>query len=77
MDPGRNGWNGGRQKNVVSEPLSKYTCENCKKTFDSGWTDEEAAQEFREMFGREPVLGDMDGVVCDDCYRKIVAANGL
>jgi DNA-directed RNA polymerase subunit RPC12/RpoP len=51
-----------------------FTCENCGKTFPKGWTDEEAAAEAEELF---PGLDASDpaeaGVVCDECYERIMA----
>jgi hypothetical protein len=48
----------------------QFTCAVCRETFDKGWTDEEAAAELGEVFpGFEP---DDCGVVCDDCYKKMM-----
>jgi hypothetical protein len=49
-----------------------YTCAVCQETFDKGWADEEAAAELGANFpGFAP---DDCGLVCDDCYKKMVPA---
>lgn len=51
-----------------------YQCGVCMGTFECGWTDEEAAKEFRDRFGREPTPDETSGcLVCDDCYPKVLA----
>ena len=50
-----------------------FTCDNCGKTFDSDWSDEEAAAEAQENFpGIDISDRDEAGVVCDDCYQHIM-----
>lgn len=48
-----------------------FTCEMCKGTFTSEWTEEEAREEAVERFGS---LSDpeTDARVCDDCYNLIM-----
>ncbi len=48
-----------------------FTCEMCGETFEKAWSDEEAAEEYRKLFGREPDV-ENDAPVCDDCYMKIM-----
>ncbi len=51
-----------------------FTCDNCGKTFDSDWSDEEAAAEAQENFpGLDITDPDESGVVCDDCYQRIMS----
>ncbi len=46
-----------------------YTCEMCKGTFESGWSQEEKEAESLALWGkREPATM---GVVCDDCFNKL------
>ena len=48
---------------------NQYICALCKRTFDKGWSDEEAKTELNENFpGFE--TDDCD-LVCDDCYKKM------
>ena len=51
-----------------------YTCASCGETFESGWSDEEAAAEAQENFPGIDVSDPAEaGVVCDDCYEHIMA----
>lgn len=51
-----------------------YTCDNCSKTFDSDWSDDEAAAEAQENFPGIDVTNPAEaGLVCDDCYQSIMA----
>lgn len=51
-----------------------YTCDSCGKTFESGWSDEEAAAETQANFpGIDITDRDEAGVVCEDCYEHIMA----
>jgi hypothetical protein len=51
-----------------------FTCESCGGTFDKVWSDEEAAAEAEENFPGLDVSDPAEaGVVCDDCYRHIMA----
>ncbi len=56
----------------MSEHSRAYTCDECHRTFDEGWSDDEAQAEALRTFG---VRGDSPGMarVCDDCYRAIMA----
>jgi DNA-directed RNA polymerase subunit RPC12/RpoP len=52
----------------------EYTCEECGQTFEKGWTDADANAEAVEAFGAPHASDDPDmAIVCDDCYRKLVA----
>lgn len=52
---------------------SNFTCEACHKTLPKGWTDEEARAEAADNFpGMDPDDTAQAGVVCDDCYRKMM-----
>lgn len=48
-----------------------YTCDECGATHEKGWTDAEATAEMVANFGE--LDADDIAVVCDDCYRKMVA----
>ena len=51
-----------------------FTCASCGETHDKGWSDEEAAAEAEELFpGIDVTDPDEAPVVCDDCYRHIMA----
>jgi Phage portal protein, lambda family len=48
-----------------------YTCARCGGSFDSDWSDDEAAEELEENI---PGVARADcAVVCDDCYQQMVA----
>lgn len=51
--------------------LYNYTCSLCERECTSGWTQEEALEEFRKNFGREK--NETDKEICDDCYKMMVA----
>ena len=51
-----------------------YTCAACGGAFEKGWSDDEAQAEAGGLF---PGLSINDmAIVCDDCYPKIMGANG-
>ncbi len=51
-----------------------FTCDNCHRTFDKTWSDEEAAAEAQENFpGIDITDPDEAGVVCDACFQAIMA----
>lgn len=47
-----------------------YTCSRCGGTFTSDWTDEDAAEEAKHVFGEIEASKPMS-VVCDVCYREM------
>ena len=52
----------------------EFTCENCRKTFPKGWTDDEADKEAKEIWGVEAANSKVGAgmvVVCDDCFQEI------
>lgn len=53
---------------------NEYECAVCHGVFEKGWSDEEAEREFIATFGRKPQVGELDGIVCDDCHQKVMAA---
>jgi rubredoxin len=56
---------------AVSGIGEQYECEVCHGVFEKGWSDEEAFAETAAMW--EPIPGDDVGVVCDGCFREVVA----
>lgn len=50
--------------------MSEYKCDMCGGVYKSGWSDEEAKEEYKQNFGMEVKEG--DGIVCDDCYNKMM-----
>ncbi len=46
----------------------QYTCTMCKRTFNKGWSDEEALAE-RTANGFDHTECDL---VCDDCFQKVM-----
>lgn len=46
-----------------------FTCDGCGRTYQKGWTDEEAKAEYAERFpGQEDAE---TATVCDDCDRQM------
>ena len=46
----------------------QYTCAACGRTFESGWSHEEAMAESKALFGKfQP---DELAVICDDCFQR-------
>lgn len=58
--------------NVVGVPvIPMYRCENCRKEFESQWTDADALLELQRNFpglSREACM-----VVCEVCYQAALA----
>lgn len=48
-----------------------YTCDRCGKQFFSTWTDEEAAEESKELFG-QPIPEQRKAIVCDQCHEELM-----
>jgi len=55
----------------------EYKCSSCLEVFklvrDENWSNEHAVEEFENSFGRKKT--EDDAIVCDDCYKKIMAFN--
>ena len=49
-----------------------FTCDNCGRTFETDWTDEEAKAEYEAAFGK-PFDPETAVVVCDDCFKRLNA----
>jgi hypothetical protein len=54
-----------------------YTCECCGQTFQSDWTDEDAAREFRATFPNADIAERAE--VCEPCYimLKAICPSGI
>ena len=52
-------------------PRRVFTCRICKNTYESDWTEEEAAAEFLVEFGYVP-QGEDKNSVCDTCYEQVM-----
>ncbi len=50
-----------------------FICACCNETFPQEWTDEEALEEKKELFGDMP-LEEMEKV-CDECFYKLMKFN--
>jgi DNA-directed RNA polymerase subunit RPC12/RpoP len=50
--------------------VETYQCESCGKTFESGWTNDEAEAEYAINFPEQPV--EQGAVVCDSCYQAMM-----
>jgi uncharacterized protein with PIN domain len=49
---------------------NEYRCENCLEIYEKDWSDEEAQAEYEQNF---PNSGEEQAIVCDDCYKKMIA----
>ena len=50
----------------------RYRCAHCGGEFVSRWTEAEAAAEVAAVFGVQHLAS--DAVLCEDCYRLVMAA---
>ncbi len=50
-----------------------YTCDHCHQTFEKEWSDEDASAESLEQFGVDITTDPSMAIVCDDCYRMMIA----
>jgi len=66
-----------RSKRRQKNPPESYTCAACGGTFAKGWSDEEARAESRDVCGVDPATDPTLAVVCDVCYRAILASAEL
>lgn len=46
-----------------------FTCSGCGETFEKGWSEEEARNEFAEVFPNMKI--EEACLVCDDCYTAM------
>lgn len=51
------------------EDKDHYDCVACGGHFEKGWSDDEAAQDAIETFGR--MKKDEMALVCDDCFLEM------
>ena len=50
----------------------EYKCAKCGETYEKGWTDEEAAQEYKDKFPAEEAAQLPAAIICDDCYTTFM-----
>jgi hypothetical protein len=50
---------------------NEFTCCVCGNTYEKSWSDEEAKEEFSEVFKSE-FNEENTAVVCDDCYKQMM-----
>jgi hypothetical protein len=53
------------RENVMKK--NEYKCDICQNVYEKGWTDEEAEQEVKEIWGHIPA--EDRAVICDDCFN--------
>ena len=51
--------------------MGKYTCAKCNNTYEKGWSDEEAENEYASNFKAAADSGEPRAMVCDDCYQAM------
>lgn len=49
----------------------EFKCEHCGGTFETTWSEEEADEEMKQMFGDVPK--EEQAVICDDCYKAMMS----
>ena len=54
----------------IGEP---YVCDNCGGAFTKIRSDEEANAEAVALYPAEDLEAEPPGIVCDDCFRQIMA----
>ena len=52
--------------------MFEFTCELCKKTSISAWSEEDAKKEFDSVFNGTPHHDEETGVLCEECYQKVM-----
>lgn len=52
----------------MSNGLESVTCEKCKLTFVSGWSNQEALAEKDRLFPGEEDFA----LVCDNCFKEVM-----
>lgn len=57
-------------KELVELKQNEYRCKMCLNVYEKEWSDEEALNESKEIFGGDPTVENSD-VVCDDCWKKL------
>jgi hypothetical protein len=50
--------------------MKTFKCQACYGEFEKDWSDEEAAQEFKDKYGMAPPP-DETGIVCEDCFQAM------
>lgn len=50
-----------------------FCCAACGGVYEKAWTDQDAAEEFDAVFPDEEI--ENAEVVCDDCFRAMMAAD--
>jgi hypothetical protein len=53
--------------------MAEYTCAACHGVFEPEWSEPEAEAEYQRTFPAEATAREPREVVCDDCYRKMLA----
>lgn len=56
--------------------MSEYTCAGCGGVFTQTRPDSEALEERAALFPDEEAAGAAFEVVCDDCFKSIMAFHG-
>lgn len=52
--------------------VDEFLCANCGKTFERGWSDEEAQAEAESLIPADQFEESGTAVVCDDCFKAIM-----
>lgn len=49
---------------------NEFKCSQCLEIFEKGWTDEEAEEEKKKIWGEDFSPSEMC-LVCDDCFKLL------
>lgn len=56
---------------LVLRKKNWYKCAMCGKIFKSGWSEEEAKEEYKQNFPNDKEMKLEIDLVCDDCYKLL------
>jgi len=59
-------------KNSIPKTDNEFRCDICHRVFAKSWTDEEAYNESKELFGK--ISEEELGIICDDCFSIFISS---
>lgn len=57
-----------KKKKTKIDNNKEYQCAVCKNIYEKGWSDKEAMQESKDIWGEIPKEERV--VICDDCWKR-------
>lgn len=55
----------------MSGLVEEFTCARCHGRFTKDWTDEEAAEEAKAMWGEDRPNAEHMTTICEDCFLAL------